>query len=124
MALNINRTKVSKNAPAGTIVGALVATQGNIPIPCVFAVDYDPTNYFKISGSNLVTSRNGPLAPGIYSVKVSATPIVLSAYNNFTITVTVPSVQISELGDASLESEDPVSADQQSAMSPLVSSKE
>jgi hypothetical protein len=93
MVVNISNTTVADNVPVGTIVGVLTATQGTIVIPCTFGLAVNPNNYFAISGNNLVTAQSGSLAQGQYSVKVSATPVSLSADNTFTISVTAPPAQ-------------------------------
>jgi hypothetical protein len=88
MALNITKTTVASNVRAGTVVGVLTATQGATIIPCTFTLEGSPNNYFAISGNDLVTAQSGPLLQGEYPVKVAATPIPLSVFDNITITVT------------------------------------
>jgi hypothetical protein len=90
VGLNITKTTVASNVRAGTVVGVLSATQGATIISCSFTLEANPNNYFVISGNDLVTAQSGPLVEGEYPVKVAATPIPLSVYNNITITVTAP----------------------------------
>jgi hypothetical protein len=88
MTVSITKTTVRSNVGAGTIVGVLTGMQGTVVIPSSFTLVSNPNNYFAISGDNLVTAQSGPLDPGEYLVSIAATPIPLSACDNFIIKVT------------------------------------
>lgn len=91
MPITISNVVVAANAPTGTIVGALTATDmAGALVPCNFITTKRAGGYFAISDNNLVTSWSGSITPGYYSVKVRANGINtrFSASATFAIYVT------------------------------------
>jgi hypothetical protein len=97
MTITIDNLIVSNDAPAGTVIGVLSATdpKGNI-IPCNYTLTKGSIGYFAISGDTLVTAWKGsPALPGHYSVRVRAMGIDTRFSGSATFTVTVaPSVMM------------------------------
>jgi hypothetical protein len=90
MTITISNLRVADNAPAGTIIGMLTAT--NAPgtvIPCNFMLTKKSAGYFAISGANLITQWTGSIAPGYYSVRVRANGINSRFSGSATFTITV-----------------------------------
>jgi len=90
MTITISNLRVADNAPVGTIVGVLTATNahGNL-IPCNFMLTKRSAGYFAISASNLVTAWAGSIAPGYYTVRVRANGINSRFSGSATFTITV-----------------------------------
>jgi hypothetical protein len=90
MTILISNLSVASNAPAGTIVGVLTATDANgNTVPCDFILTKRAGGYFAISSNDLITSWSGSILPGYYSVRVRATGVNtrFSASATFTINV-------------------------------------
>ena len=90
MTITISNLKVAANAPTGTTVGVLTATDatGKI-IPCNFVLTKKAGGYFAVSSDWLITAWSGSIAAGHYPVVVRANGINdrFSEKGNFTITV-------------------------------------
>ena len=93
MTITISNLTVGQNAPAGTTVGVLMATDraGKV-IPCNFILTQESDGYFAISIGNLVTAWNGSIAPGYYAVRVRAIGIYRRFSASATFVVTVAAV--------------------------------
>jgi hypothetical protein len=93
MTITIDNLTISNNVPAGTVIGVLTGRDdaGNV-MPCNYRLTKGASGYFAVSGNNLVTEWNAPIAPGYYAARVHAigTTAKFSGSAAFTITVQTP----------------------------------
>src|SRR5215469_6204300 len=90
MTIWTNNLTVAANAPTGTTVGVLTATDvpGSV-IPCNFTLTKEAGGFFAISANNLVTVWIGSIAPGYYPLRVRANGINTRFSSSATFIVTV-----------------------------------
>jgi hypothetical protein len=90
MTITINDLTVTSNAPTGTTVGVLTATDalGSI-ISCNFTLTKEAAGFFAISANNLITVWIGSIAPGYYPVRVRANGVNIRFSGSATFIVTV-----------------------------------
>src|SRR6516225_2083766 len=89
MTITISNLTVAQNAPAGTIVGVLTASDTGVIIPCNFILSKKSSGFFAISSNDLITAWSGSIAPGYYSVRVHAVGISKRFSGSATFIVTV-----------------------------------
>ena len=86
----IDNLNVDDNAPIGTTIGMLTATDaaGGV-IACDFSLTKGSRGYFAISSNSLITAWVGSITPGYCSVRIRAngTSTRFSASATFTVTV-------------------------------------
>jgi len=94
MTITISNLTVAQNAPAGTIVGTLTASDVGSIIPCNFILSKSSSGYFAISSNNIVTVWSGSVVSGSYPVRVRAVGITtrFSGSATFIVNVIAPSL--------------------------------
>jgi hypothetical protein len=62
VTITISNLTVAQNAPAGTTVGVLTASEPRSTIPCNFILSKKSSGYFTTSSNDLVTVWSGSIA--------------------------------------------------------------
>ena len=90
MTITISNLTVADNAPVGTTIGMLTATDARgCIIPCNLKLTKQSARYFAVSVSNLITASTGLISPGYYSVRVRANGINTRFSGSATFTIIV-----------------------------------
>jgi hypothetical protein len=98
VTITIDNLTISNNAPAGTVIGVLTASDavGDV-VPCNYALTKSASGFFAISDDKLVAAWNMPVAIGYYSVRVRGIGITTRFGGSATFTVNVqmpPSIKV------------------------------